>query len=333
VQTAGISGDSAPAWNQNLGQTTQDSGVAWQNLGQAPWQPNTSYSAGQAIVDSGGNIELVLTGGVSGVNQPAWIDQIGASTLDASISWKNAGPLNWQPGLGYAAGEIIVDPNGNLQFTTILDANGNPQPVGTAGTSGTTPPAWSKTPNGTTTDGTITWVLLSLYSTDLLQLKTVASQAPYTKSFTDSSGTAYTISLLTTADQNNLSNNGLQSLITSLNTRISRANDLLDTAFLTAQTDIYRYRQNVLGSTAAAALATSPVLANIASGETASATAQNLQTYLMAVQSEFVSLCRKIVIQFFPNRYLFNENCLYCLKEGNFVSIYPRIIQWAAEGE
>ena len=28
---------------------------------------------------------------------------------------------------------------------------------------------------------------------------------------------------------------------------------------------------------------------------------KNLQTYLMAVQSEFVSLCRKIVIQFFPN--------------------------------
>jgi tetratricopeptide (TPR) repeat protein len=28
---------------------------------------------------------------------------------------------------------------------------------------------------------------------------------------------------------------------------------------------------------------------------------KNLQTYLMAVQSEFVALCRKIVIQFFPN--------------------------------
>ena len=51
VQTGGISGDSVPAWNQNLGQATQDSGVTWQNLGHALWQPDTSYSAGQAILD------------------------------------------------------------------------------------------------------------------------------------------------------------------------------------------------------------------------------------------------------------------------------------------
>jgi hypothetical protein len=280
VQTAGISGDSAPAWNQNQGQTTQDSGVTWQNLGHSVWQPSTSYSGGQAIVDSSGNIELVTAGGTSGASQPAWVDQQGANTIDTSISWKNMGPLNWQVGLGYTAGEIIIDPNGNLQLATVLDANGNPQPVGTAGTSGTTPPVWSTTPNGTTTDGTITWVMLSLYSTDLLQIKSVANQAPYTTSFTDSAGTSHNLSLLSANDLTTLENNGLQALVTSLNARISSANDLLDTAFLTTQTDIYRYRQNVLGATAATALATSPVLANIASGETASATAANLQTYI-----------------------------------------------------
>jgi hypothetical protein len=280
VQTAGISGDSAPAWNQNPGQTTQDSGVTWRNLGHTLWQPNTSYSAGQAILDPNGNIQLVSTGGTSGATQPAWTDQQGANTMDASIAWKNSGPLNWQPSLAYSAGQIIVDPNGNLQLATVLDANGSPQPAGTAGTSGAKSPVWSTTPNGTTTDGTITWVLLALYSTELLQIKAVASQAPYTFKFQDSTGTSYNISLLSNNDFTTLETNGLQPLITSLNARISQANDLLDTAFLTTQTDIYRYRQNVLGATAASSLATSPVLANIATGETASATAENLQTYI-----------------------------------------------------
>ncbi len=86
--------------------------------------------------------------------------------------------------------------------------------------------------------------------------------------------------MLSANDLKTLEENGLPALITSLSARISRANDLLDTAFLTAQTDIYRFRQNVLGSTAASTLATSPVLANIATGETAAATSTNLQTYI-----------------------------------------------------
>ena len=268
VQTGGISSDSPPAWNPALGQTTQDSGVVWQNLGRSLWQPGTSYSAGQAVLDTSGNIQVAAIGGTSGVTQPAWTEGANATSIDAAVIWTNKGPLTWQPGTNYAASQIILDSNNNLQV------------AGAAGTSGTTPPVWSATPAGTTTDGNITWTCLAYYSSDLLQLQAVANQAPYTKTFTDSTGTSYTISLLSTADLNNLSTNGLQPLITSLNARISQANDLLDTAFLTLQTDIYRYRQNVLGTTAATALATSPILANIATGETASATAENLQTYI-----------------------------------------------------
>jgi hypothetical protein len=280
VQTGGISGDSVPSWNSMLGQTTQDSGVVWQNLGHSAWQSGTSYSAGQAILDPSGNIQIATIGGASGATQPAWTEGANATTVDAAVIWTNKGPLAWRPNTNYAAGQIILDSNNNLQFAAVLDANGNPQAAGTTGTSGANPPVWSTTPTGTTTDGNITWTYLAYYSSDLLQLKTVVSQAPYTTTFSDSTGTSYTISLLSTADLNNLSNNGLQTLITSLNARISQANDLLDTAFLTVQTDIYRYRQNVLGATAASALATSPVLANIATGETASATSENLQTYI-----------------------------------------------------
>jgi hypothetical protein len=281
VQTGGITSDSVPAWNPNSGQNTQDSGVTWQNLGHSAWQQETLFSAGQAILDPNGRIQLATVGGTSGVSQPAWTEQQGSTIIDASISWRcNKGSLNWQPGSQYFSGQVIIDPNGNLQLATNITFNGNAVNIGT---SGATAPIWTTTPGGTTTDGNITWVLLSLYSTDLQQIKAVAAQAPYTTSFTDSAGTSHTISLLSASDMTTLASNGLQPLVTSLNARISQANDLLDTAFLTTQTDIYRYRQNVLGTAAAAALATSPVLASIATGETASATAANLQTYISTV--------------------------------------------------
>jgi hypothetical protein len=279
VQTAGISSDSPPSWNPNPGQTTTDSGVVWNNLGHYKWQANTAYSAGQAIVDPTGNIQLATIGGTSGATQPAWTEGANATTLDAAVTWTNSGPLTWQASKAYTGGQIILDSNGNLQTV---------ESVASAGTSGMTPPAWSTTPGGTTTDGSITWAYLAYASSDLLQLQTVANQAPYTSKFTDPSATAtpppsYPLNLLTTNDMNNWQTNGLQALLTSLNARISQANDLLDTAFLTAQTDIYRLRQNVLGSTAASALATSPVLANIATGETAAATAENLQNYITSI--------------------------------------------------
>ena len=284
VQNAGISGDSMPAWNQNQAQTTQDSAVTWTNLANSPWQPNTSYAAGQATLDSNGNIQTVSVGGTSGANQPAWVEGANATTLDASVTWLSNGPITWQPSHVYSVDQIILDSNGNLQIAAVINADGNPQPAGTQGTSSMVPPTWSTTPGATTEDGTITWVYLSFNSTDLQQIKSVAAQAPYTTTYTDAAGASHTISLLNANDLALLETNGLQPLVTSLNARISKANDLLDTAFLTIQTDIYRYRQNVLGASAATALATSPVLANIATGETASATADNLKTYLNTLQ-------------------------------------------------
>ena len=272
VQTGGISDDNVPAWNQNLNQTTQDSGVTWQNLGHANWQPNTSYSAGQAVLDSKGIIQLATIGGTSGASQPTWNDGANATTRDTSVAWQNSGPMTWQSGASYGAGQLIVDPNGNVQYATGV--------IGAKATAGTTQPAWSTSPGGKTTDGGVNWICCSFASADIQQVEAVAAAAPYTSTFTDSAGTSHTLELLGTSDMTTLETNGLQALVNSLNTRISQANDLLDTAFLTVQTDIYRYRQNVLGATAATALATSPVLANIATGETAAATATNLQTYI-----------------------------------------------------
>ena len=283
VQTGGISGDSRPAWNQNPGQATQDGGVTWNNLGHSTWVASTGYATGQAILDPSGNIQIANVGGASGPTQPAWTEGTGATTPDVSVKWTNEGPVTWVANTAYSVGQIIIDSNGNLETATFVDANGNPEPTVTTGKSGTTIPVWSTTPAGTTTDGAITWVYLPYYSTDLQQIQSVAAQAPYTSTFTDSTGTAVTISLLSAGDLTTLETNGLQALINDLNARISQANDLLDTAFLTAQTDIYRFRQNVMGASAASSLATSSVLANIATGTTASATAENLQSYIGSI--------------------------------------------------
>jgi hypothetical protein len=274
VQTGGISGDSPPAtWNPTPAQTTSDGGVIWNNLGHSLWQPGTTFTAGQAIVDSNGNIQLVQVGGTTGTNPPTWNEGANATTLDASVTWTNNRPLTWQSAKACLAGQILLDSNGNLQVAQ------------TAGISGNTPPLWNTTPGKTTgPDGTVTWLFLAFDSTDLLELTIAAGEPPYTTTFQDSAGLSHPLNLLSADDLANLTTNGLQSLITSLNARISQANDLLDTAFLTAQTDIYRYRQNVLGSTAASTLATSPILANIATGQTATATATNLQDFIATLQ-------------------------------------------------
>ena len=269
VQTAGITGDWMPAWSSSL---TLDGEVIWRSLGSAVWQPNAAFAIGQAILDSNKEIQVAQVAGASGAHQPVWNEGPGAVTVDAAVTWTNTGTLNWQANTQYRTiGQIVIDSNGNLQS------------VQTAGKSGAAAPVWNTTPGGTTSDGTVTWVYVALYSTDLVQLKAAASQAPYTITYTDSSGAAHTIPLITADDLTDLSNNGLRHFIDRLNSRISQANDLIDAAFLTAQTDIYRYRQNVLGSAAATSLATSPILANIATGETSTATATNLQDYVNTV--------------------------------------------------
>ena len=278
VKTGGISGDWPPAWNTNKGQTTQDNGVTWANLGHTVWQPTTSYSTGQAIVDPAGNIQLANVGGTSSRTQPSWNDGGGTTltTLDGSLKWLNGGTILWQASTSYALNQIIIDANGNIQVAQ------------TAGTSGTAQPIlWNTQPGIKTSDGTVIWTISSFYSTDLSALQNAAAQAPYTLTYSaaelvnnQTTQVNRTITLIDADDWAYLANYGLQHFITRLNAKVSQANDILDTAFLTVQTDIYRYRQNVLGSTAASSLATSPILANIATGQTAAATSENLQSYI-----------------------------------------------------
>ncbi len=69
---------------------------------------------------------------------------------------------------------------------------------------------------------------------------------------------------------------GLEGFIAYLKSRADRADDLVDYSFVKVQTDIYRVRQLVLGTTAATRLAISPALASISRAETAVASSERI---------------------------------------------------------
>ncbi len=72
---------------------------------------------------------------------------------------------------------------------------------------------------------------------------------------------------------------GLQGFIAYLRSRADRADDLVDYGFIKVQTDGYRLRQLVLGTTAATKLAVSPTLATIAKAETAVASQERISKF------------------------------------------------------
>jgi len=166
-------------------------------------------------------------------------------------------PILYQP---------VVDPNAGLTAAEIAARDGTAVFV----------------PNPNETFGTVLNAAGALASSDLQNLTNTAAAAPYT--LTGGTATApTTLALFNSDDWTDLQTFGLQHFIDRINAKLDKANDLLDLAFLTSQTDIYRYRQNVLSTTDATRLAVSPILANIATGVTATATAQNIHDYLASV--------------------------------------------------
>ncbi len=331
VQTAGISSTVAPAWGTNPGDITSDGTVRWVCQGPGIWKSNTSYSVGQFIVDSKGNIQTVQTAGTSGSTQPWW--SLGKPTTDGGVTWIGVRSQTWQNTTLYQLGQWVLDSSGNVQIVSvagtsgsappnwnaqfgqptqetaagaatgatiagvkwinnglgvwqpnttyvagqfILDRNNNVQTIQTPGKSGASEPTWNA--SGFTQDGAVIWFASSWGSADLQGVIT------YPGAFTaDPNGLTMLKRVPGQDDMQDLLNNGLQCFINHINARINQADDLINLAFLTAQTDIYRYRQNVLGTIDASKLATSPILANIATGDTAAVVSENLQSFLQSI--------------------------------------------------
>jgi hypothetical protein len=79
---------------------------------------------------------------------------------------------------------------------------------------------------------------------------------------------------------------GLSGFITMLEQKVNEADDKVDLAFARVQTDIYRLRQHMLGTDAATRLATSPVLASIAKGDSAAATRDTLKSFVSDMKTQ-----------------------------------------------
>jgi phage tail sheath protein FI len=92
------------------------------------------------------------------VVKSAVIGLVGSAPLWAAVG----APAMWQASCVIAAGQQVVDPNGNVQQCS------------TAGTTGTAAPTWATALNAITADGTAAWKLVTLFGT-LLQAPTLVN--------------------------------------------------------------------------------------------------------------------------------------------------------------
>lgn len=82
---------------------------------------------------------------------------------------------------------------------------------------------------------------------------------------------------------------GIDGFSAYLKSRTDRADDLVDYGFVKVQTDVYRVRQLMLGTTAATRLAVSPVLATIAQAETATASQEQISSFIADLKKKVVA--------------------------------------------
>jgi hypothetical protein len=125
------------------------------NFKDTPWKPSTAYTAGQEVLDSNFQIQVVTVAGTSGATAPAWSTTPGNLTLgDGTVVWLDQGVQTafitaWAPNTAYHLNNKILDSNGNVQLVTI------------AGTSGGSMPTFNSMLGGITIDGTsippLTW--------------------------------------------------------------------------------------------------------------------------------------------------------------------------------
>lgn len=116
------------------------------NFKDTPWIASHAYTAGQEVLDSNFQIQVVNTAGTSGATTPTWSTTIGGATIDGGVTWYDQGPYSaspaaWTAGTNYVVGNEVVDTNNNVERCNH------------AGTSNATAPAW-KTALGASTNET-----------------------------------------------------------------------------------------------------------------------------------------------------------------------------------
>jgi hypothetical protein len=135
------------------------------NFKDTSWRPSTTYSAGQEVLDSNFQIQVVvLAFAPSGATVPDWGTTVGGITPDdGGVVWLDQGvqsavtPAAWAADTFYGADAKILDSHNNIQLATV------------SGTSGGTTPAFSETPGVSVTgDGGVTWTNVGAIATAAL---------------------------------------------------------------------------------------------------------------------------------------------------------------------
>jgi hypothetical protein len=126
------------------------SGSCVNNLTIGAWQPSTSFSVGQQIINSANFWQVVATAGTSkSGSAPAWGTNCSNLTTDGTVIWVNAGfltpvtPQGWQANTFFSVGSRILDSNSNIECNLETGIH-----------SGVIPPIWNTTIGGLTTEVT-----------------------------------------------------------------------------------------------------------------------------------------------------------------------------------
>ena len=133
------------------------------NFVSLPWQPLTTYSLGQELLDSNFHTEVVETAGQSGATVPTWAIAAGGVTTDGTVKWLDQGlssatpPAAWIHNQSYGLGAEILDSSNNIERATVRN-----------GTTGNNPPMWNANVGGVTVDGTQHWTNLGALATSSL---------------------------------------------------------------------------------------------------------------------------------------------------------------------
>ena len=177
---------------------------------------------------------------------------------------------------------IGIDPDSPIDGVsfTLFDGRAAYGPTGVAAAGGDIPWFSSLLPAGATQGGDYPWELLS--DNDLwAPFEPSRGVAPPNATIPsiETLRNDPALGVLSSVERTQLDARGLEGFIAYLTSRADRADDLVDFGFIKVQTDVYRVRQLVLGTTAATRLAVSPALATIAKAETAVASQEQISNF------------------------------------------------------
>ncbi len=102
-----------------------------------------AYAAGQVVLDSHFQIQVVATAGTTGTTTPNWSTTTGNSTTDGTVKWFNQGPYNaalapWAANTAYSLGDEVIDSNAQVEQCTKAGTSNATQPTWTTGAGGNT---------------------------------------------------------------------------------------------------------------------------------------------------------------------------------------------------